>query len=148
MTITFAEAVSALKTGQALAWPASGTFKAGTIHLTTPAQRRIFDVPIEADDNLVEDADEALFPALTEAWNDEESDPANLKSAISVAVSSGPWRLIHIEATGFGGLNMPGGPAFELDVNADSWCIEGYNGSGKNFACQPDFVDVDRLLQP
>ena len=131
MTITFAEAVSTLKSGQVLAWPASGIFKAGIIHLITPAQRRIFDVLIQADDNLVEDADESLFPALTEAWYDEESDPANSVSAISVANSSGPWRLIHLEATGFGGLNMAGGPTFELDINGASWCIEGYNGSGK-----------------
>ena len=131
MTITFAEAVRALKTGRVLAWESSGAFNSGTIHLTTPEQRRIFDVLIKADRDLVEDADESLFSLLTQTWNDEESDPANSEAAISDITSTGPWRLIHIEATGFGGLNMPGGPAFELDVNADSWCIEGYNGSGK-----------------
>jgi len=41
------------------------------------------------------------------------------------------WRLDRIEASGFGGLTLFGGPQFDLRVDSENWCLEGQNGSGK-----------------
>lgn len=131
MTITLSQAITNLTSGTALSWEASGSFKAGIIHLDKPAQRRLFKFLADQSPDDVVSADETLFSGLTAAWNDGENDPADQKTEAKEAVLSGPWRLVRIEATGFGGLNTPDGPAFELDVGGENWCLEGYNGSGK-----------------
>ena len=131
MTTTLAEAITLLTKGDELAWDASGQFKGGTIHLSTPGQRRLFGFLINKDPDLVESADEVLFDGLTATWDDEDTDPADEKFTAIAAESDGPWRLKRIEANGFGGLNTPDGPTFTLDVGGESWSIEGYNGSGK-----------------
>jgi len=68
---------------------------------------------------------------LIAAWNREGTDPASedLPSA-SIAVGD-VWRLDRIEASGFGGLTLFGGPQFDLRIDGENWCLEGQNGSGK-----------------
>jgi len=131
MTITRSQAITNLTNGTALTWEASGSFKGGTIHLDKPGQRRLFNFLADQNPDDVASADESLFNGLIAAWNDDESDPADQKAEAQDANFSGPWRLVRIEATGFGGLNTPGGPSFELEVYGENWCLEGYNGSGK-----------------
>jgi len=131
MIITLSQATKNLTSGTALSWEASGSFKAGTIHLNNPAQRRLFKFLADQSPDDVASADESLFSGITAAWNDKENDPADQMTETKEAALSGPWRLIHIEATGFGGLNTPDGPAFNLEVIGENWCLEGYNGSGK-----------------
>ncbi|WP_299959415.1 hypothetical protein [uncultured Roseobacter sp.] len=131
MTITLSQAITNLTNGTPLTWEASGSYKGGTIHLEKPGQRRLFDFLASQNLNDVASADDSLFNGLTAAWNDDESDPADQNTAAQDASFSGPWRLVRIEATGFGGLNTPGGPPFELEVYGENWCLEGYNGSGK-----------------
>ena len=131
MTITFAEASNALKNGTTLSWEKSGTFKAGEIQLETAAKRRLFNYLIAQDVDAVAAANESLFEGITEAWQDEEYDPADSSISTKDKTNSGPWRLKQISASGFGGLNTPDGPEFTLDVNCENWCLEGYNGSGK-----------------
>lgn len=131
MTITLSQATTNLTSGTALSWEASGSFKAATIHLDKPAQRRLFKFLVDQSPDDVASADESLFSGITAAWNDDENDPADQMTEAQEAALSGPWRLIRIEATGFGGLNTPDGPAFELEVSGENWCLEGYNGSGK-----------------
>ncbi|OUS07847.1 hypothetical protein A9Q96_04930 [Rhodobacterales bacterium 52_120_T64] len=131
MTITLSEACTCLVSGTALSWEATGAYKAGSIHLDNAAQRRLFKYLIEQDQDKVSGASESLFDGLTAAWLDVDVDPANDGTNTDGHALSGPWRLKRITATGFGGLNISDGPAFELDVNSENWCIEGYNGSGK-----------------
>lgn len=131
MTITLSQAITTLMNRKALTWEASGTYKGGTIHLDEARQRRLFSFLSDQNPDDVASADEALFAGLTAAWNDDESDPADQRTEAQDANLSGPWRLVRIEATGFGGLNTPAGPAFELEVYGENWCLEGYNGSGK-----------------
>jgi len=131
MTITLSQAITNLTSGIALSWETSGGFKGGTIHLDKPAQRRLFKFLTDQNPDDVASAAESLFDGLTAAWNDSENDPADQKTETQEEELSGPWRLVRIEATGFGGLNTPDGPAFELDVGGENWCLEGYNGSGK-----------------
>lgn len=131
MTITFIEAITALRNGELLKWDSSGPYKAGKILLDTASARRLFDHLIAIEPQLVAATDETLFPDIVNAWEDSDTDPAGAAQESDNADIGHPWRLSRIEATGFGGLNMPGGPAFELNVGGESWCIEGYNGSGK-----------------
>lgn len=131
MTITLSKAYECLISGTALSWKASGTYKAGTINLDTPGQRRLFKYLIDQNQTEVAAAGESLFDGLTAAWLDVDIDPAIEGHNTDGQALSGPWRLKKISATGFGGLNTPNGPAFELDVNCENWCLEGYNGSGK-----------------
>lgn len=131
MSITLIEAVTALRNGELLKWESSGSFKAGQIILDTAWARRVFDHLISIDPQLIAATDETLFPDIVKAWEDEETDPAGGAQPVDSSSTAGPWRLSRIEATGFGGLNTPGGPAFELDVGGENWCLEGYNGSGK-----------------
>ena len=131
MTITFIEAVTALRNGELLKWDSSGPYKAGQILLDTASARRLFVHLIAIDPQLVAATDEILFPGIVKAWEDDDTDPAGAAQTSDDADAGGPWRLSRIEASGFGGLNTPGGPAFELDVGGENWCLEGYNGSGK-----------------
>lgn len=102
----------------------------GTIHLDKPGQRPLFNFLADQNPDDVASANESLFNGLTAAWNDDESDPADQKAEAQDVNFSGPWRLVRIEATGFGGLNTPD-PSFDLEVYGENWCLEGYNGSGK-----------------
>lgn len=131
MSITLNEAISLLKQGKPLKWASSGPYKDGTVELADAGQRRIFNFLIENDIDTVTSADESIFEGLTAAWQDETADPANSELSVATETTTGPWRLSHISASGFGGLNAPDGPAFELGVGRENWCIEGYNGSGK-----------------
>ena len=131
MPITLSEAIISLTTGTPLTWKASGAYKAGSIQLGTAGTRRLARFLIEANPDLVASADESLFDDIMAAWTDEEADPASGRETTPASASTGPWRLKHIETAGFGGLTTPGGPAFELDVGGENWCLEGYNGSGK-----------------
>jgi len=131
MAITLIEAISSLKNGEAISWEKSGAFKAGTIHLSLPGQRRLLKFLASADEDAVANADESLFDGLIAAWEDEEVDPASQEMTTEETPKSGPWRLDHIHAVGFGGLCTPGGLPFELQVGGENWCLEGYNGSGK-----------------
>jgi len=131
MPITLSQAVTLLKRGELLTWTSSGPYKAGSIQLKTAGQRRLFSFLLDGDLDAVTSADEDLFEGLTAAWEDETDDPANSEQAATSGTTSGPWRLSHISASRFGGLNTPDGPTFELAVGGENWCIEGYNGSGK-----------------
>lgn len=131
MSITLIEAVTALTNGELLKWASSGPYQAGQIILNTAHARRLFDHLISIDPHQIAATDETLFRDIVEAWEDDESDPAAIAQADNTSGGSGPWRLSRIEVSGFGGLNTPGGPAFELDVGGENWCLEGYNGSGK-----------------
>jgi len=131
VTITLIEAITALRNGEVLKWESSGNFKAGQILLDTANARRLFDHFIDIDAELIGTTDERLFPDIVKAWKDDETDPADTDVVDDANSATGPWRLSTIKASGFGGLNTPEGPAFELDVGGENWCLEGYNGSGK-----------------
>lgn len=75
--------------------------------------------------------DEALFPGLIATWDDEERDPKDDLVAVGAIAGVSGFRLAAIETEGFGGLNLYDGPSFSLDVDRQSWCLEGQNGSGK-----------------
>ena len=77
------------------------------------------------------EGDEDLFAGLISAWNDSNTDPAADEVEKAEKSRQGTWRLDRIEAAGFGGLTVFGGPTFDLRVNGENWCLEGQNGSGK-----------------
>lgn len=131
MTITLSEAKTALCKGTSLVWKGSGGYKAGDIQMADAGQRRLAKYLLEADQALVASGDESLFDEIVEVWKDEGNDPSDDAVEIGAEEKTGPWRLAHVEAEGFGGLNTPGGPKFELDVGGENWCVEGYNGAGK-----------------
>lgn len=131
MSITLIEAVTALRNGEILKWERSGPCKAGQILLATAQARKLFEHLISIDSQQIAATDENLFPDIVKAWEDNEADPDGEDNEADPAGAAGPWRLSSIEASGFGGLNTPDGPMFELDVGGENWCLEGYNGSGK-----------------
>ena len=131
MSITLIETISALSNGKPVEWKSSGQFKAGKIVLESARQRRLFSHLMSLDSQKVAATDEVLFEGIIEAWNDTKIDQVDSVQESVPDKQSGPWCLSKIESTGFGGLNCPDGPKFELTVDSENWCIEGYNGSGK-----------------
>lgn len=75
--------------------------------------------------------DERLVDGIIAAWNDTGVDPAEARTPETPASSADVWRLIRIQASGFGGLTLFGGPPFDLRLRARNWCLLGQNGSGK-----------------
>jgi hypothetical protein len=131
MPITLTETIKALESGAELTWTASGPFRASTIQLATPAARRLAEFLLDQDPDSVQRADEGLFAGLHTAWKDDEHDPADGTSSETVTNFTGPWRLTKVESKGFGGINAPDGPPFEMEIAGENWCVVGYNGSGK-----------------
>lgn len=131
MPVSLSEATETLLSGQALAWPKFGDQKAGAVQLASPAARRLFHYLLASDAAKVAEAKEELFDGLIAAWQNTSFDPASATKNGSGPVTGGSWRLIRMEASGFGGLNAVDGPDFVLPLNGENWCLEGQNGSGK-----------------
>jgi len=131
MPISLSEAVQTLLSGDPLPWTKFGAQKAGSVQLTTPAARRLFHHLLSCDLAKVTEANETLFDGLINAWKNTAFDPATAAKAKAATVSTATWRLIRLESSGFGGLNVLDGPEFTLPINGENWCLEGQNGSGK-----------------
>ena len=131
MAITLAEARRLLLSGTRLPWPSFGGHKGGSITLDTPGKRRLLEFLLRRDSAQVVQGNESLFPGLIAAWKNDTHDPAAVKTQEISSGTKDSWRLQRIETSGFGGLNLYGGPVFDLMVNRESWCLEGQNGSGK-----------------
>ncbi len=131
MPISFAEAIDRLLKGSALAWPKVGSHKAGEIVLETAGARRLFDFLLRQASDKVLGGDESLFPGLIAAWEDDQRDPAAERAGTGAQTIIQEWRLHHIQAHGFGGLTLLGGPTFDLRIDGVNWVLEGQNGSGK-----------------
>ena len=129
--ITFAEVAQCLLSGKPLTWAAFEEHKAGSLALTLAGQRRLLNFLLSADPERIARGDESLFAHLIAAWNDEGGDPAENAVYEAQELSSDTWRLFRIEASGFGGLTLFDGPAFDLRVDQENWCLYGQNGSGK-----------------
>jgi hypothetical protein len=131
MPVLFSVAVQTLLSGNALSWAKFGDFKAGNIQLVSPGARRLLHFLLSCDQSKVADAKEALFESLITAWQNISFDPAATVKATKATTDNGRWRLVRLESSGFGGLNLMDGPNFVLAVNSENWCLEGQNGSGK-----------------
>lgn len=128
---SFAEVRDTLLNGKTLSWGAFGGHKRGTVKLSEPSQRRLLAYLLKQNPSKVADGNEELFPGLIAAWNDKESDPALFATAQQQITESGAWRLLRVEASGFGGLTLFGAGEFDLWIDGKNWCLEGQNGSGK-----------------
>ncbi len=128
---SFAEATGLLLAGKSLAWAKYKDYKAGSITLDKPEQRRLLEFLLVSDPDKVAAADESLFAGLFTAWQNTGHDPATTKIGDDAAAGSYCWRLYRVEASGFGGLTAYGGKPFDLYVGGHNWCLEGQNGSGK-----------------
>lgn len=125
------DAIKTLLSGVSLSWSKSENYKAGSIQLSTPGARRLFEFLLASDPLKVAEANEGLFDGLLTAWRDTALDPAKASIEKVVAAGTSTWRLVRLEACGFGGLNSLVGPEFSLQINSENWCLEGQNGSGK-----------------
>jgi hypothetical protein len=128
--ISLAEATTTLLKGSPLSWPKFQDQKPGTICLESSAQRRLFAFLLKQPATKLASPDEGMFKGLIAAWNDS-ADPAADHPDAAGGAMSGVWRLAKLEASGFGGLTVFGGPIFEIWIEGESWCLEGQNGSGK-----------------
>lgn len=131
MAASFSDVTKRLLTGQSVAWQKFGDHKAGAITLERPEQRRLFEFLLNADSDKVANGDESLFTGLLSAWENNTHDPANVAARPATSSSQKSWRLMRVEAVGFGGLTVFGGKPFDLYVGGYNWCLEGQNGSGK-----------------
>jgi hypothetical protein len=131
MSLSISEAKARLLSGDALSWTKFENSKAGSVQLTTPGARRLLHCLLGHDQTKVAEAAVTLFDGVVEAWLNVAFDPAATHAPIGGATASGPWRLVRLEASGFGGLNLIDGPAFEVPFDGENWCLEGQNGSGK-----------------
>lgn len=131
MALSLYEVKQRLLSGDQIAWTKFGDHKAGSVQLATSGARRLFQFLLTCEQTKVADAHESLFGGLVEAWERESFDPATEASQSDYAANTGPWRLVRIEANGFGGLNQIDGPPFSVPFDGENWCLEGQNGSGK-----------------
>src|SRR5450432_4783639 len=131
MSLSLAEAIKRLLSGEPLSWVKFGENKAGSVHLATPAARRLLHYLLAVDQLKVAEASEALFDGLIAAWENATFDPAAANASQGAVSASGPWRLARLETSGFGGLNLVDGPPFIVSFNGENWCLEVQNGSGK-----------------
>lgn len=131
VTRSFSEVKQTLLAGETLSWPKFGNLKAGSVLLSTPGQRRLFHFLLSCNQEEAARADEVLFDGLITAWKNTHFDPGIPSNLPPVSISSGSWRLIRIETSGFGGLNQVDGPIFVLNLDGENLCLEGQNGSGK-----------------
>jgi len=131
MALSFYEIKQRLLSGDQLTWMKFGNHKAGSVHLASAGARRLFQFLLTCEQTKVADAHESLFDDMVAAWELESFDPASAASQNDQATNAGPWRLVRIETSGFGGLNQIGGPPFSVPFDGANWCLEGQNGSGK-----------------
>ena len=130
MTTTLADAKSALLQGNKLAWSKFEDHKAGAIELKTAEQRRLCRFLLEQPTAKLLAPDESIFSGVITAWSDVD-DPATSNAVRVDHTSAASWRLVRLEASGFGGLTVFGGPVFDTWIGGENWCLEGQNGSGK-----------------
>lgn len=131
MAATLQEDIDKLLAGSELKWSPHKEHKGGSVRLKTPGARRLFAYLLSQPVDKVVSGDEEIFPGLINAWENQEYDPAADKAEPAVIAPAGAFRLDCIETEGFGGLNLFGGAPFVLEVERQSWCLEGQNGSGK-----------------
>ena len=131
MTISFADATRTLLAGKPLVWGEFEGHASGSLTLASPGQRRLFAYLMTQDHTAVARGDENLFSGLVSAWTDVDTDPASIEATENQESIKNVWRLDRIEASGFGGLTLYGGPQFKLHVDSKNWCLNGQNGSGK-----------------
>jgi hypothetical protein len=111
LTISLAEATAALLKGSPLAWNKFQDHKAGTITLGSSGQRRLIDFLLKQPSAKLTSADPSMFDGLIAIWNGS-SDPATAAAQSGAGPPAGTWRLVQLEASGFGGLTIFSGPTF------------------------------------
>lgn len=103
------------------------------IQLTTPEQRRMLGFFLQTGNRETGNFTPDYIEALKDAYAAVCEPQAGLDTAASAqVVSPRVWRLKRIETRNFGGVNRFEGEPFGLDVDGESYCIEGYNGMGKS----------------
>ena len=130
MSLSFTEAVETLLKGETLDWPKCQEHKPGAITLSDAPSRRLFKYLLSQPAPKLIAPDETVFSGLITSWN-RIDDPATGSPEGDAGTTSESWRLAKLQASGFGGLTIFGGPIFELLVEEENWCLEGQNGSGK-----------------
>lgn len=131
MALSFYEVKQRLLSGEPLTWTKTGEHKAGSVHMSSAAARRLFHFMLTCEQSKIAEAHDSLYEDLIAAWELEGFDPATSILQNGQAENTGPWRLARVETSGFGGLNQVGGPPFVMPINGANWCLEGQNGSGK-----------------
>ena len=130
MSLSFTEAVETLLKGTTLEWSKFQDHKAGAITLPDAPSRRLFKYLLSQPSGKLVAPDETSFSGVLSTWK-RTDDPATGATEGVATTNAQSWRLAKLEASGFGGLTIFGGPTFELLVEEENWCLEGQNGSGK-----------------
>jgi hypothetical protein len=89
---------------------------------------------LQSEERSVGAFSEAYVQALKDVFLDdvqEVEEPTAAVRDLSEGLHHPVWRLLRVEAEGFGGVNAHGGQPFVLEVAGSSICVEGYNGQGK-----------------
>ncbi len=131
MTISYEDVTQTLLAGKQFTWSEFDGHASGSITLQSPNQRRLFEYLMVQDSVTVAQGDESLFSGMISAWSDDGTDPSLAETKMKQEKIKDIWKLDRIEASGFGGLTLYGGPIFQLQVDGKNWCLNGQNGSGK-----------------
>lgn len=129
--ISLEDARRILISGKKLEWQKHLNHAAGEITLDTALQRRLFEYLFSCKANEIDEPSETIFQGLIQAWASEADPALAVTNTHTKPAASATWRLDKIKTYGFGGLNQFGGPSFNIDINQETWCLEGQNGSGK-----------------
>ena len=128
--LTRSEIEHRLLSGAPVTW-SDANGKDLSLILDDPKGRRLFAFLLQSTvrepTGLPDEFVQGLYDAFSAA-----DDPASGILGDEQEATNGPWRLQSIKTKGFGGLNVWGGPDFELTLDSESILIEGPNGSGKS----------------
>lgn len=121
-----------LLAGEKLTW-SDPNGKAADTQLRSVQERRLYQFirssPVREAKDLPPEFIEGLWSAYSEG-----DDPANAaqEEAQNANQRDTAWRIKHLRTRNFGGINAWNGPDFTWNLDAESWRLEGENGSGKS----------------
>lgn len=109
-----------------------GGEKVGDIFLAKDEQKRLFAFLLERGNKSTGPFDEQYITDLKAAYLGNYKLPIpSEETASDTSGTKDSWRLVQIESEGFGGVNDFDGEPFSLEIDGESYILEGYNGQGK-----------------
>jgi energy-coupling factor transporter ATP-binding protein EcfA2 len=129
--LTKSEIERRLLDGKSVEWKEANN-KSAFIILDSAKQRRLLVFLLGSKIRDVKGLPQDFVTGIAGAYAGA-GDPASVTNQTNVnPATSAPWKIKSVKIEGFGGVNYPGGPPFELNFDGESLLIEGPNGSGKS----------------
>jgi len=130
--ISLSQARKILGSGEQLQWEEHANHKAGKVKLEGTRSKRLFKHLSGLTTDELENLGDQVFQELIDIWLSDDEDNQDHDDIHVTSTNTESWTLKKLQSYGFGGLNHYGANLFTLDIDGETWCIEGQNGSGKS----------------